>query len=129
MTTFALRARYVFPVAGPPIPDGMVTIDGQQIVAVGQQCDKGEARDLGNVAILPGLVNAHTHLDFSDLANPLGERGISFVDWIRRVIDYRRGSQRKCRSNRPGDGRSRREHPLRRNYVGRHCSVWPADGN
>ena len=90
MSRLVLRARYVFPVAGLPIPDGMVTIDGQQIVAVGRQCGEGEARDLGNVAILPGLVNAHTHLDLSDLAKPLGERGIGLVDWIRQVIDYRR---------------------------------------
>ena len=31
-----LRARYVFPVAGRPIPDGSVTIDGERIVAVGR---------------------------------------------------------------------------------------------
>ena len=69
-----LKARYVFPVAGRPIPDGSVTIDGQRIVAVGQQCGEGEVRDLGNVAILPGLVNAHTHLDFSDLASRWASR-------------------------------------------------------
>ncbi len=81
-------ARYVFPVAGRPIPDGCVTLDGERIVAVGRRAGEGEVRDLGNVAILPGLVNAHAHLDFSDLTVPLGERGIGFVDWIRRVMDY-----------------------------------------
>ena len=86
-----LRARYVFPVSGDPIPDGAVSIEGTRIVA----CDAGrtpasqEIRDLGNVAILPGLVNAHVHLDFSDLPAPLGQRGIGFVDWIRRVMAFR----------------------------------------
>lgn len=46
--------------------------------------------DLGDVAILPGLINAHTHLEFSDLAAPLGEPGMPLPGWIRRVIEYRR---------------------------------------
>lgn len=90
-----LLARYVFPVTGDPIPDGSVTIEGGRIVAVGGGCAGAspvpqEVRDLGNVAILPGLVNAHAHLDFSDLAAPLGEPGIGFADWIRQAMDYRR---------------------------------------
>jgi aminodeoxyfutalosine deaminase len=95
-----LRARYVFPVAGDPIPDGAVSIEGERIVACGAGvspavCFAGETpapqeiRDLGNVAILPGLVNAHVHLDFSDLPAPLGYCGIPFVDWIRRVMAFR----------------------------------------
>ena len=88
-----LRARYVFPVAGEPIPDGFVALEGGRIVEVGR-CRAGvppahgsetktgggkmPARhtDLGNAAILPGLVNAHAHLDFSGLGAPLGRRGI-----------------------------------------------------
>jgi cytosine/adenosine deaminase-related metal-dependent hydrolase len=42
------------------------------------------------VALLPGLVNAHTHLEFSDLSHPLGEPRMSFADWIRSVVQYRR---------------------------------------
>jgi len=85
-----LKARYVFPVTGDPLPDGTVTIDDGAVSAVGTGPAEGEVRDLGNVAILPGLVNAHTHLEFSDLAQPLGRPGMGFVDWIEEVIAYRR---------------------------------------
>ncbi len=85
----ALRARYVFPVTGDPIRDGTVTILDDRILALGND-PGGEFRDLGNVAILPGLVNAHTHLELSDLAQPLGLPGMGFVDWIQEVIDHRR---------------------------------------
>jgi cytosine/adenosine deaminase-related metal-dependent hydrolase len=47
------------------------------------------AVDLGDVALLPGLVNAHTHLEFSDLRTPLAP-GALFPDWIRAVIRCRR---------------------------------------
>ncbi len=39
--------------------------------------------------ILPGLVNAHTHLEFSDLSAPLGSAGMEFTDWIGEVIRFR----------------------------------------
>jgi cytosine/adenosine deaminase-related metal-dependent hydrolase len=46
--------------------------------------------DLGNVAIMPGLVNAHTHLEFSTLGEPLSlEDSTSFADWIRALLEWR----------------------------------------
>jgi len=86
----ALRARYVFPATSRPIPDGLVTIQGRTIVAVGKETPAGKVRDMGNVAIVPGLVNAHTHLEFSDLSEPLGGPSAQFVDWIRLVMAFRR---------------------------------------
>jgi len=85
----ALRARYVFPIASPPLPDGVITIDGERIIAVGENLSGKAPRDLGGVALLPGFVNAHTHLEFSDLAAPLGVAGESMPAWIRRVIAHR----------------------------------------
>ncbi|MEZ6064346.1 MAG: amidohydrolase family protein [Planctomycetaceae bacterium] len=49
---------------------------------------RGDAIDLGPVAILPPLVNAHTHLEFSDLTTPLPP-GRSFPDWIDAVLRER----------------------------------------
>ena len=86
---FAIRARYVFPVDRPPLRDAAIVFDRSRIVAVGEQAAR-DARDLGNVAILPGLVNPHTHLEFSDLRHPLGAPGMSFPDWIRLVVRSRR---------------------------------------
>jgi cytosine/adenosine deaminase-related metal-dependent hydrolase len=81
------RARYLFPVTSQPVPDGLLSIADGRIVAVGRRPGVGPVEDLGNVAVLPGLVNAHTHLEFSDLSEPLGTPGMAFVDWIRQIID------------------------------------------
>ena len=47
------------------------------------------AVDLGDVALIPGLVNVHTHLEFSLLREPIPTAG-RFTDWIRSVVNYRR---------------------------------------
>ena len=83
----SLKARYVFPVAGKPIADGVVTFDQERIISVGPSTNGPEPDniapdDLGNVAIIPGLVNAHTHLEFSHLEKPVGSRGMDLGEWI-----------------------------------------------
>ncbi len=84
-----LRARYVFPIIGEPIADGAVTVENGRIVRVGRApAPSAAVEDLGNVAVLPGLINAHVHLNFSDLTVPLGYQGISTVAWIRHVIQW-----------------------------------------
>jgi cytosine/adenosine deaminase-related metal-dependent hydrolase len=60
----AFRAAWVLPITAPPIAGGVITIDRGVITSVGTY-DGGPVEDLGNVAILPGLVNAHTHLELS----------------------------------------------------------------
>jgi cytosine/adenosine deaminase-related metal-dependent hydrolase len=87
----SLQARIVFPVDAPPIEFGVVTIEGDLIVEVGTETHGKSLIDLGNVALLPGLVNAHTHLEFSHFDQPLGQPGMSLVDWIRLVIAERAG--------------------------------------
>ena len=90
-----LTARWVLPVARPPIRDGAVGIQAGRIVAVGRRadviaaCAGGERWDLGEAALLPGLVNSHTHLEIG--ANPSGDPAQSFVPWVQRVIERRKG--------------------------------------
>ncbi|REJ66149.1 MAG: hypothetical protein DWQ31_15805 [Planctomycetota bacterium] len=86
----ALRARYVVPVAAPPLHNACVVMRGEQIEAVtATPPADAEIVDLGSVAILPGLVNAHVHLEFSALEERLGEAGMPLPAWIREVLTWR----------------------------------------
>ena len=84
------RAAWILPVDGDPISNGVIEIDASgRITALHDNADP-RATDLGRVAILPGLVNAHTHLEFSNIESPLEPRE-PFTDWIRSVVGNRRG--------------------------------------
>jgi len=94
-----LAARYVFPVEGPPISEGRVSIVDGRIVRVSAPGDDGPSVDidLGNAAIIPGFVNAHTHLDLDPIPSVSEQGPEDEVAWLRRVVDHRRQGQ-------PGSG-------------------------
>jgi cytosine/adenosine deaminase-related metal-dependent hydrolase len=73
---------------GEPVHRGAISVEDGRIVGVDDRPPAG-AVDLGNVAILPALVNAHTHLELSYLRGqvPPTER---FLDWIRTIMATRR---------------------------------------
>jgi aminodeoxyfutalosine deaminase len=84
-----VRARIVVTMAGPPIENGAVAISGNWIVDVGTFDDvkarnSGEVLDLGEQALLPGLINAHCHLDYTCLRGKI-PRQKSFTEWIRAI--------------------------------------------
>jgi cytosine/adenosine deaminase-related metal-dependent hydrolase len=85
----------VLPISGPPLRDAWVAIEDGRIVSRGPDASDppapSDARevDLGRVAVLPGLVNAHTHLELSHLAGQIPS-GPTFVSWIRAVMAARR---------------------------------------
>ena len=85
------RAEWVLPISRPPIRGGWIAVDGDRVVNVFESAPRRlvDPTDLGGVAVLPGLVNAHTHLELSYLRGQIPAGG-SFVDWIRGVIDTRR---------------------------------------
>ena len=74
------RAKTVVTMAGPVIENGAVAITGDRISAVGSsrelQSLGGNMANLGDVALLPGLINAHCHLDFTILARPARRRNL-----------------------------------------------------
>jgi cytosine/adenosine deaminase-related metal-dependent hydrolase len=84
-----LSAHWVFPVTGPPLPGGTVTVRGDRIESVDPAGARTPDIDFGNAAIIPGLVNAHTHLDLTGARGAVPP-GPDFVGWLRQVIAHRR---------------------------------------
>jgi aminodeoxyfutalosine deaminase len=82
------RAGWVLPITASPIRDGWVAVDEGVISDVGQGTPPGSL-DLGRTAVLPSLVNAHTHLELSYLRGMV-EPADRFLDWIRALIAARR---------------------------------------
>lgn len=92
------RARWVLPVAQAPIRDGAVLVgtDGC-IAAVGPSAaieppDGAEIVELGEAALLPGLVNVHAHPELALFRNALED--LRFRDWILRLVGSKRAALR-----------------------------------
>lgn len=90
-----LRARIVVPVSTPLIENGAVVIEGGRVTAVAPWSvfagtSQHTVCDMGEVILLPGLVNAHCHLDYTDLAGEIGPTS-SFIDWIKNITTHKAG--------------------------------------
>ena len=84
------HARWVVPISSPPFRDGIVAEAEGRIVYVGRRtgAPAGEDVDLGNCALMPGLVNAHTHLELTVMRGFLED--LDFRSWIFRLTRARR---------------------------------------
>jgi aminodeoxyfutalosine deaminase len=73
---------------GPPIPDGCLRIENGRVSKVGTLDDvdwRGETiRDIQDAVIMPGLINAHCHLELG-MARGLLPRGEGFPMWVSRL--------------------------------------------
>ncbi len=87
-----LRARWVVPVDGPPIKNGAVRINGDRIAEVGdaKHVTGQPSLDFVDAVILPGFVNAHTHLELTHLHARVPPTS-DFTDWLRRLRNATNG--------------------------------------
>jgi cytosine/adenosine deaminase-related metal-dependent hydrolase len=76
-----LSADWVLPVDGPPIRDGAVAVEDGRIAAVGTAAELGTGTRYECAAIVPGFVNAHTHLEYAVYAG-FGDGLDDFAAWI-----------------------------------------------
>ena len=84
------HARWVVPVSRPPLEYASVVEEGGRIVYVGPRAaaPAGTDVDLGDVVLVPGLVNAHTHLELTVMRGFLED--LSFRHWIVRLTKARK---------------------------------------
>jgi cytosine/adenosine deaminase-related metal-dependent hydrolase len=84
-------ARWVVPISSEPIEDGGVVVEGTQLVAVGTRNDLRAAfanclvEDFGDAAIIPGLVNCHSHLELTAMRGYLEDVENDFTAWLRKL--------------------------------------------
>ena len=90
--SFVVQADWIVPVDSGPVQNGSVVVDNGIIQFVGTQLPSKfhsiSRFKLAGFAILPGLINSHCHLEFSDLQAPI-PLGISFPEWIRNLLAHR----------------------------------------
>jgi len=83
-----ITARWIIPVDGVPLEWGQIHIEGEVITSILKASSNKIDENLGEVVVLPGLVNAHTHLDLSGFPSDK-KNGANFLDWIDSVISFR----------------------------------------
>jgi cytosine/adenosine deaminase-related metal-dependent hydrolase len=76
-----LSADWVLPIEGPPIENGAVAIEGGRVAAVGSADELGTGTRYDDAVILPGFVNAHSHLEYAVYAG-FGDGLGDFAEWI-----------------------------------------------
>ncbi len=85
------HARWVCPISSAPFSDGTVAVERGRIAYVGPRSAAphgGDETDLGDVILMPGLVNAHCHLELTAMRGFLD--GLAFREWIVRLTSARR---------------------------------------
>ena len=76
-----LSADWVLPIEGPPIEGGAVVIEDGRVAAVGHASELGAGTRYDDSVILPGFVNAHSHLEYA-VYGGFGDGLGDFADWI-----------------------------------------------
>lgn len=86
--TARLRARFIIRFDHPPITNGDLVVEGSRIVSLAPANRAKTALDSGDVALLPGFINAHTHLELTQLAGRVPFE-TTFAGWIESLLALR----------------------------------------
>jgi 5-methylthioadenosine/S-adenosylhomocysteine deaminase len=91
-------AQWVLPVTSPPIERGAVAVEGARVVGVGSsdgiaaRFPEAAREDFGAAALLPGLVNCHSHLELTAMRGYLEDVEGDFFAWLFKLTAARTGS-------------------------------------
>jgi cytosine/adenosine deaminase-related metal-dependent hydrolase len=109
------RAAWVCPITCAPISSGWFSVSDGRIDAVGipgQPPPSSPVCDLGAVVVLPGLVNAHTHLELSYLRGRVPPAS-SFIGWIKQLFLSRGGRRENPEDPKVVDAATQAAHEAR----------------
>jgi aminodeoxyfutalosine deaminase len=90
----AYRCRTLVTMDSTPIDNGLFVVDGSRFAQIGRADEilrnyTGDLVDLGETAVLPGLINAHCHLDYTLMRGAiLSTQG--FARWVKRINSLKR---------------------------------------
>lgn len=85
-----LTAKWLLPISTDPIENGAVSVIRDSIRAVGTFAEikakypEDDVRDFGDAIIMPGLVNVHSHLEYSVYRGIFDN--LSFSSWILQIL-------------------------------------------
>src|SRR5262249_46200113 len=88
-------SRWLLPITSPPIHDGAIAIQGETILAVGPREEiaagfpGASATHFDDAVIMPGLVNAHSHLELTVMRGFLENEESDFFAWLKKLTAAR----------------------------------------
>jgi len=100
-TTRLIKAAIILPIEGPPLKEGALLLKEDRIEACLSASDLVLLKDsheipvyeFGNAIVCPGLINLHTHLEYSLLR--AHQAGLGFMPWLKSLIEATRGWHEK----------------------------------
>jgi len=93
--TIIYTANWIVPISSPPVHNGALTIADRRIIGIGNRVDMlrqfndAEVRELGNVVLIPGFINSHSHLELTAMRGFLDDQELNFFGWLRKLTAAR----------------------------------------